>query len=346
MERQVSETVALLRLTQSLSHARAQEEVFTFALNALHDLFSPDRAFVAIAESKSPRTEQARPLSEVGSFSTLTIPVYANDYIAGKFILHYEKPRTFSETDIELAEIVALQSGLVIHELQSQRMRAELVAMAVHELRAPLTAITAGALLIKSGKAIPRALEMIERNAQVQERLIEELLNISRIDAGKLELQMARLDLAPLLTEIIEEIQVSATKADTIIRAELERPLFVHADAQRLRQVFTNLLGNSIRCASPNGEVRVNATQADGFVRVRIMDNGIGISAEHLPHIFERFRQANARQLHPYHGFGLGLAIVRDLVNLQGGTVTANSPGPGKGAEFCVGLNAAVDGTT
>jgi signal transduction histidine kinase len=280
----------------------------------------------------------ARLVHDSGRYSTLTIPVYADNHFAGKFVLHFGQPRAFTEAELEMAEIIALEVGLVTRSLQAQRMKAELAAMTVDELRAPLTAIIGGALLIKSGKGIPRALEMIERNARLQEKLIEELLSVAQIDAGKLEVQLENLDLAPLLTEVIDETQVGAAEEKTVIHFELRSPLMVHGDAQRLRLVFSNLLGNSVRCAAPNGEVLVNAVASDGFVRVMIVDDGIGISPEQLPHLFERFRQVHSSRERSYNGLGLGLAIVQDLVTMQGGAVTADSPGPGKGAQFCVRL--------
>jgi signal transduction histidine kinase len=341
VESPTGELVALRRFVEALTHARLVEEVFTAGLDALHEIFSPDRAFVVIQETRTGRQDK-QISQEAGSSSTLTIPVLAGDQFVGKFVLCFESQRKFIDKEIELAEILALQAGVVIGALQAQRIKAEFAAMAVHELRAPLTAIMGGTLLIKSGKAIPRALEMIERNTRLQERLIEELLNVSQIEAGRVELQMKKLDLAPLLSEVIDEIQLAAADDGTIIQADLQSALFVNGDAQRLRQVFSNLLSNSVRCASPNGEVRIQAIVSDGFVRVGIMDNGIGISSEVLPYIFDRFRQVRSAGRRDHGGLGLGLAIVHDLLTMQGGTVTAESPGPGKGAKFCVTLSAMI----
>jgi len=340
VESRAGELVALRRFVEALTHARLIEEVFTSGLHALHEIFSPDRAFVAMQETRTVRQDRQTISHETGSSSTLTIPVHAGDQFAGKFVLCFESQRKFTEREIELAEILGLQAGVAIGALQAQRIRAEFAAMAVHELRAPLTAIMGGSLLIKSGKAIPRALEMIERNARLQDKLIEELLHLSQIEAGKVELEMKRLDLTPLLTEVIDEIQLSAADDCTIIQSELQSALFVNGDALRLRQVFCNLLSNSVRCASPNGEVRIRAGASGGLVHVRIMDNGIGIRAEDLPHIFDRFRQVRSPGTRAHGVLGLGLAIVQDLVTMHGGTVTAESAGPGKGANFSVKLSA------
>jgi signal transduction histidine kinase len=341
VERYAGDLSVLYRFVEALAQARSPEEVFTSGLNAVHEIFAPDRAFVVMPDAKPARQEKNTISYETGSASTLTIPVVANNQFAGKFILQFERHRTFSDRELELAAILALQSGLVVATVHGQRMRAELVAMAAHELRAPLTAILGGALLIKSGKAATRALDMIERNIRLQEKLIEELLHISQIDAGRIVLQMEKVDLAPLLNEVVDEIQTSATDDGTVIRSDLESPLVVKGDPQRLRQIFSNLLGNSVRCASPHGEVRLRAFMSEGFVQCSIVDNGIGISAENLPHIFERFRQVPSSHVRSHSGCGLGLSIVHDLVTMQGGTVTAESPGVGQGARFCVKLFAA-----
>jgi signal transduction histidine kinase len=342
VEPRSGDLIALRRFVDALTHARLVEEVFTSGLHAMQEIFNPNRAFVAMRESRALRQDRQRISQETGDSSTLTIPVHAGDQLVGQFVLCFDRQRKFTDNEIEFAEILALQAEVVIRALQAQRMKAEYAAMAAHELRAPLTAIMGGTLLIKSGKAIPRALDMIERNTRLQEKLIEELLHVSQVEAGKVELQMKRLDLTPLLAEVIDEIQLSAADDGTVIQSELQSELFVNGDAQRLRQVFSNLLSNAVRCASPNGEVRIRALAADGFVHINVIDNGIGISAEHLPHIFDRFRQVRSSERRSHGGLGLGLAIVQDLVTMQGGTVTAESPGPGQGAKFCVRLFAAM----
>jgi len=320
-----SSVFALKKFVDALSVATTAEQVFLLALAAIRDVLKPDHAYVSMEPG------EAAP-------SKIVLPVHAGQQLLGFFILDYEYPRPISKVDVELAEIIAMQAGLTIDGLQTRHRKAEMVAMAVHELRSPLNSIMAASLLVGAGKAIPRAFIMIHRNARLQQKLIDELLAISQVDAGRIELQWTSLDLTPLLTDLIEDLQIVAAADGTVIHSRLNGPLMVRGDAQRLHQIFSNLIGNSIRSVPPNGEIHVNAEVIDGFVQVAISDNGIGISPEHLPYIFERFRQV--RPPEQSSGLGLGLAIVHELVAMHRGTVVANSAGLGKGANFCVRLAA------
>ncbi|HYR44655.1 MAG TPA: HAMP domain-containing sensor histidine kinase, partial [Terriglobia bacterium] len=262
-----------------------------------------------------------------------------------KLILQCEEIRSFSDHDAALIEIIAAQAGFAIERIQQehatqkeQRQRDELIAMAAHELRSPLTAIVGATFIMRAGRVQDRgrALDIIERNARAQVNLIEELLSACQLDLGRVELQMSQLDLALVLEKVIEEIQPTAAANNTALHFELQRPLMVRGDAQRLWQIFSNLLTNSVRFASPNGEVRITSDGGSAMTKVCIRDNGIGISEDQLPFIFERFRQAHPPLTKPYVGLGLGLAIVKDLVTMHGGTIVAESDGPAKGACFTV----------
>src|SRR5439155_21002348 len=268
----------------------------------------------------------------------------------GKVILQFEKARSFSEDEIALLDLIAAQAGFAIeriHERRSsseaQRRQDELVAMAVHELRSPLTAIVGAAFILRKGRDDQRirALEVIDRNAQAQVNLIEELLHVCQSDAGQVKLQIRTLDLAPILAKVIEEIRPIAALNNTVLNATFNHALMVRGDEQRLWQVFWNLLANSVRFASPNGEVRITADSGSAVTKICIHDNGIGIGEKELPHIFEPFRQVGGQDAKPHAGTGLGLAIVKDLVALHNGTIAAESNGPGMGACFAVTLPSA-----
>src|SRR5437773_12357155 len=158
---------------------------------------------------------------------------------------------------------------------------------------------------------------------------------------------MNTLDLVAVIEKVVDEIQPTAALSRTLVQVDLERPLMVRGDARRLWQICWNLLTNCIQFASPNGEVQIQAYEVQiqayngaSTVKLCVRDNGIGISQDQLPHIFERFRQGHTPQLKSYSGLGLGLAIVKDLVILHGGTIVAESAGPGKGACFTVTLPA------
>jgi signal transduction histidine kinase len=342
-KRQTSELRLILEFVREISNTEIVEQVYAAALNAIQELFRPDRGFVALSASDSiaPDTPPIHP----GWLADVAVPIYAGEKLVGRFMLQYDENRAFSDQDLALIEIIAAQAGFAIkriHEREAahktQRQKDELIAMAAHELRSPLTAIVGGAFLLRSGRDDVRALEMIERNARVQVTLIEELLHVLQLDAGKVELKMATLDLVPVLERVIEEIQPAAAAGTTAIRFELQSPMMIRGDAQRLWQIFWNLLSNSVRFASPNGEVQISGSCDSALAKICIRDNGIGISEDQLPYIFERFRQAHVPHLKSDGGLGLGLAIVKDLIALHGGAITAESDGPGKGACFTVTL--------
>jgi signal transduction histidine kinase len=340
LERYGNELRALRNFAGALEYATSIEQVYAFGLNVLSELFDPDTAFVALSESNFAKeiTTTLRP----GMLTEVVFPIHAGEKVTGRFMLQYKEPRGFTETDVLIIEMISLHAGAVIHQLYKQHQKDEAIAMAVHELRSPLTGVLGGLFMLRNGKAAsPEAgYEMIERNARVQAKLVDELLHVSRIDTGKLPLQFKTVDLSSVLDHVIEEGGASAAAINTSFVRVFDRPLNVKGDERRLWQVFSNLLSNAIRFA-PNGEVRIRSTVEDGMVSVSVSDNGAGIPREHLPHIFERFRQGQASRLQPHDGLGLGLSIVRDLVTLHGGTVRAESEGLGKGANFVVSLPAA-----
>src|SRR6266516_2288817 len=172
----------------------------------------------------------------------------------------------------------------------------------------------------------------------MRRRFNEALLNACQLDAGRIAVEMSTLDLVAVIEKVVDEIQPTAALSRTLLHVDLERPLMVRGDARRLWQICWNLLTNCIQFASPNGEVQIQAYNGASTVKLCVRDNGIGISQDQLPHIFERFRQGHTPQLKSYSGLGLGLAIVKDLVILHGGTIVAESAGPGKGACFTVTL--------
>ena len=341
--RQISYLRLILESIPKLSNAESVERVYGIALDEVQEIFRPNRAFVALSESKNlvPNAHIARR----GWVDDLVIPIQAGGKLMGKVILQFEKARSFSEDEIALLDLIAAQAGFAIeriHERKSsseaQRRKDELVAMAVHELRSPLTAIVGAAFILRKGRDDQRirALEVIDRNAQAQVNLIEDLLHVCQSDAGQVKLQIRTLDLAPILAKVIEEIRPIAALNNTVLNATFNHALMVRGDEQRLWQVFWNLLANSVRFASPNGEVRITAENGAAVIKVCIHDNGVGIAEKDLPYIFEPFRQGRGQQLKPPGGIGLGLAIVKDLVALHKGTIAAESDGPAKGACFTV----------
>jgi signal transduction histidine kinase/ActR/RegA family two-component response regulator len=226
---------------------------------------------------------------------------------------------------------------------QSNRLKDEFLATVSHELRTPLTAIIGWAHMLRHSSldeaTAQRGLETIERNAQAQAQLVEDILDVSRVIAGKLRLSIVPVDLAAVVNAAIDSVQLAAEAKGIQLEVTLDPSArHVSGDAGRLQQVVWNLLSNAIKFTEEGGVVCVRLRRAGTDVELRVSDDGCGISRDFLPHIFERFRQADGTITRRHGGLGLGLAIARHLVELHGGTVTAESAGEGKGAAFTIRL--------
>ena len=223
------------------------------------------------------------------------------------------------------------------------RMKDEFLANLSHELRTPLSAITGWSRLLRSGslskKDQQHGLEVIERNSQAQAQLIEDLLDISRIISGKLRLSVRKVELAAIVRAAIETVKPAAD-AKGIVVDVLVDPLakFLSGDADRLQQVAWNLLSNAIKFTPPGGRVEVRVVQSQDRAQLTVRDTGKGISHTFLPHVFDRFRQADGSTTRSQGGLGLGLAIVRQIVEMHGGTVMVESGGANQGSTFTVEL--------
>jgi signal transduction histidine kinase len=183
------------------------------------------------------------------------------------------------------------------------------------------------------------ALDIIERNARAEAQLVESLLDLSRISAGKLKLETERVDLSALVEAVVESLRPStAAKAVTLNVAAPAGPVILIGDSGRLQQIFSNLLTNAIKFTPRGGHVQVRLTRSSSQAQVQVADNGEGIEADFLPHIFDRCRQAETASDRVHGGLGLGLAIVRELVHAHGGNIVAESPGKGQGSTFTVTL--------
>jgi PAS domain S-box-containing protein len=222
------------------------------------------------------------------------------------------------------------------------RLKDEFLATLSHELRSPMSAILGWLHLMRSGRLDAeqqtKAIETIERNAQLQNKLINDLLDISRVIAGKLDLKREPVRMQDIIDRAVESVQVAAHTKAVRISTELQQVPEVHYDAARMQQVFVNLLSNAIKFTPEGGTVEIIGRRNGDRYDISVRDNGEGISPELLPHLFERFRQADGSTTRRHGGLGLGLAIVRHLVELHKGTVQASSEGKGKGATFTVRL--------
>ena len=225
----------------------------------------------------------------------------------------------------------------------ANRIKDEFLTTLSHELRTPLTSIIGWAGLLQGGgvrgEMQAQALESIERNARSQARLIDDLLDVSRIIAGKLRLETRQLDLGAVVEAALDVVRPAAAAKKIRVRYTSDPEVgAVLGDAGRLQQVMWNLLSNAVKFTPEGGRVEVHLGRAGSHATVTVSDTGRGIGPEFLPHVFERFRQADSTPGREQGGLGLGLAIVRHLVELHGGTVAATSAGEGRGATFSVNL--------
>jgi signal transduction histidine kinase/ActR/RegA family two-component response regulator len=249
----------------------------------------------------------------------------------------------------ERAALLARERDLRKQAEEADRLKDEFLATLSHELRTPLTSILGWATLIRNGEVdqaqnLDRALEIIERNARSQARLIDDLLDVSRIITGNLQLDVRPLNVAPIVKAAIEALRPAAAAKGIQVKINLDpESCLVSGDPNRLRQVVWNLLMNAIKFTPRGGKVALNLECIQTGARLTIRDNGDGIGAEFLPYVFHRFRQEEGSISRKAGGLGLGLAVVRHLVELHGGSVSAESPGPGQGSTFTVDLPLAAD---
>ena len=226
---------------------------------------------------------------------------------------------------------------------EANRVKDEFLATLSHELRTPLTAVLGWVHLLRSRKLDAamqqRAVEVIERNAKAQAQLIADILDVSRIVTGKFRLEPRAVDLAGVIDAAVDGVRPAAEAKRITLSAAVDPAVgFLIADPDRIQQVVWNLLSNAIKFTTEEGSVTLQVSRAGSQVEISVVDSGLGIAAELLPFVFERFSQGDSSSTRAHGGLGLGLAIVRHIVELHGGTVTAQSEGAGKGARFVVRL--------
>jgi signal transduction histidine kinase len=226
----------------------------------------------------------------------------------------------------------------------AERALDEFLAIVSHELRTPLNAVLGWASVLRQRKVdanmMEKALDSIERNARVQARLVEDLLDLGRVVSGKLRVTLRPLEPRSFIAAALETMRSAAEAKGVALEATLEAlsGLTISGDLDRLQQVVWNLLANAVKFTPRGGKVHLRAyAKADQLV-VEVQDTGIGIPASFMPYLFERFRQADVGQVKAQRGLGLGLALVRHLVELHGGTVSASSEGEGRGSTFRIFL--------
>lgn len=291
-------------------------------------------------------------IREVELQSVLFVPLTAHDQILGALTLGLTKSsgRYYTDADLSLVEDLGRRAGLALanarlyrESQETNRMKDEFLATLSHELRSPLNSMLGWAKLLNTrsfdAATTKRAMEIIERNARVQAQLVEDLLDVSRIIQGKFRLEVHPVELVQVLEAALEAVRPAAEAKEIRLQTVFEPGVSAIAgDSSRLQQVFWNLLSNAIKFTPKGGQVRVELQEVDDYLEIAIADTGQGISPEFVPYVFERFRQADSSITRSFSGLGLGLAIVRHLVELHGATVHAQSQGEGLGSTFTVKL--------
>jgi PAS domain S-box-containing protein len=308
--------------------------------------------------------------------SYLSVPVVARSgEVLGSMFFGHPEPRVFTERTERIVAGVAAQAAVAIdnarlyegaHQaaeerkvlLESERearteaertsqMKDEFLATLSHELRTPLSAILGWAQVLRRGSRdqadLQRGLQTIERNARAQAQLIEDLLDMSRITSGKVLLDMQTLAPSTFVDAAVETVRPAADAKNIRLERHYDSsPGLVAGDPARLQQVIWNLLSNAIKFTPRDGQVAVGVAHREGHVEITVRDNGIGIRPEFITHVFERFRQADASTTRRHGGLGLGLSIVKHMIEQHGGTVRADSAGEGRGALFTIALPVAT----
>lgn len=246
--------------------------------------------------------------------------------------------------DEAAASLLEEQTRLRAAAEEANRVKDEFLATVSHEIRTPVTAIAGWAWmlqhgLVKDADTMHKAVEIIDRNAKAQVRLVEDILDLSRVVTGKMQIDVEPVDLQVLVREAADTVRHAAVAKQLEFAIEADAPTHrLLADPGRIRQIAWNLLSNAIRYTDDGGRIVARVEQADGRVRLVVRDTGRGISPEFLPFVWERFRQGEGARASSRAGLGLGLALVRHLVELHGGVAHVHSDGPGKGAEFTITL--------
>ena len=287
--------------------------------------------------------------AELRSF--ITVPLVVQGRILGALSLCFtaDSNRHYTQSDLTLVNELAHRAALALDNAQlyqqaqnANRAKDQFLAVLSHELRTPLNPILGWSKLLqtagKNESILIRGLEAIERNAKLQTQLIEDLLDISRILRGKLRLDIGKVDLKAAIEMSLETVRLAAEAKSIQIQTAFEPVGYVSGDFSRLQQVAWNLLSNAVKFTPEGGQVFVSLRRVGSCAQIQVSDTGKGIASGFLPYIFDYFRQADSKTTRKFGGLGLGLAIVRHIVEMHGGTAEASSPGENQGATLTVKL--------
>ncbi|HET6861569.1 MAG TPA: ATP-binding protein, partial [Pyrinomonadaceae bacterium] len=290
------------------------------------------------------QSSMAIPMSVMGRIiGTVEVQSYKSDAYRRQHATAMAMAANLTAVAIENIRLLKLERSAKESAEESNRLKDEFLATVSHELRTPLTAILGWSRLLESGAlsgpAELQAIDTIWRNAKAQAQIIDDILDVSRIITGNLYMDLHPVDLGPVIENAVNVVRPTADAKSIKIECELSRiAAVVSGDANRLQQVVWNLLSNAVKFTNSGGRVNVKLSQENASVMVSVSDTGQGIRREFLPYVFDRFRQADSTTTRQHGGLGLGLAIARHLIEIHGGTITAESEGAGKGATFVITL--------
>jgi len=369
----VQEDGALHRVASA--HGESSKEALAYEIRARHG-FNPAAAHGvgAVVRTRRPEivaritdaylsaiaqnAEQLALFRRLSPRSWIIVPLVANERVLGALTLAItESARRYRQADLSFATVMAahtasaIENARLYREAQSARAAAEAANRAKdeflstlsHELRNPLNAVHGWATLIERGQLgaaqTHRAVEVIVRNVNAQIRLVDDLLDMSRVVSGRMRLVVQPVDLRDLIDDALEAVRHAAEAKGIRLQPVLEIPgLLVSGDPGRLQQIVWNLLENAVKFTPKGGRVQVQLQRVRSHVEIIVSDTGQGIAAEVLPYVFDRLRQGETGSARGHGGLGIGLGLVRHLVELHGGSVYAESPGEGQGATFVVKL--------
>ena len=342
-------------LTLSVQQGLSPDEVAAFTRQALGEGIcgraGSERRPVLVEDARRPGEWEDPALQLTGLASFACYPLLVQGRLLGTLLFGSRKPTAFTPDELSLLEGLSdqvaawLDRDRLISELrEADRRKDDFLAMLAHELRNPLAPIRNALEVVRlrgspEEKVLARALDAADRQVLHMTRLVDDLLDVSRITRGKVELRRLPLEVATLVEHAVQAnepiLQQRRHALSVKVPPQAGRVL---ADPTRITQVFGNLLHNAAKYTDPGGEISVSTESAGGEIVVRFRDNGIGIRAEMLPRVFEAFVQVDSTSDRAQGGLGLGLTLVRRLVEMHGGTVSAHSQGPGRGSEFVVRL--------
>jgi signal transduction histidine kinase/ActR/RegA family two-component response regulator len=316
------------------------------------------RAGRAALEGLAESADQRAQLERLGARTWLCVPLIGTDRVLGALTFAVtESGRRYSPADQHLAAVLAKLTAAVIESARlrdaavdarraaeaAARARDEFLATLSHELRNPLNAVLGWATLLESGRLdaeqARRAIRVILRNVDAQARLVEDLLEMSSAVLGRTRLSIRPVEVRAVAIEVVDALRPGAEAKGVRLESRLESPgAVVSGDPDRLRQVIWNLLANAVKFTPAGGRVEISVARVRSHLELRVSDTGQGIHPDLLPHVFDRLRQGDSTSTRAHGGVGIGLALVRHLVELHGGAVRARSPGEGQGATFTVTL--------